>query len=514
MTTSQSEGSELRVIFAKRRSTGLVFGLSVPQLVLMGAAVALITIATQDVPGPVRMGLLVLATVVAAGAYVRHFGRPFADYIPSLVGEGVLRLARARTYRGGPARAAYARASDLPGSALPGSLSTISFESFDVGAGESVGVARDSQDGTVTGVLQVAGDTFSLLSTHERAARARALQRWLDGMAQPDSPIVAVQFLTVVLPDDGDEVHRTWRTRRVDSVNEFADQIYSEALNRDTRGGWTHESYIAIRIDPSANRAVRSQVKTNGGREYGAVTLLWEWMNQAATDLRDAGLSVLGWLPERGVAAVVRRAFDPDSSSMIARRGGGLGDQAGGDDGLPSGVAPEMCGPMRAEAAMSYYAHDGYLTRSWWVTEWPRAKEGVPVGFLQPLLLEANCWHTVSLTLTPLAGRKAQRAIDLQASTQDAKRQMDEKAKRRRRRRDQREEADVDRREVELVDGYSSWNVTGLVTCTASDEGKLLAAGSSITSTMNKASLEGQIWYVEQDQAMFCGALPLARIPS
>lgn len=513
----KKESSVMRVIFAKRRSTGLVFGLGVPQLILMGVAVWLLTFAVQDVSTGARLLLLTFALAFGALAYVRHFGRPFADYIPSITGDFLMRLTGARTYRGGPARLAQSGADAPAGSTLPGSLSTLRIESFDVGADESVGVIRDTSDGTLTGILQVAGETFSLLSGQDRTNRARTLQRWLDGMAQPESPITAVQLLTVVLPDDGDEVNRVWRTEQAADralSNDFAQSIYSEALRRDERGGWTHESYIAIRIDPKANRAIRSRVRAQGGPEIGAVSVLWEWMNQAASDLRDAGVQVVGWLPDRGVAAVVRRAFDPDSAGMIARRGGGRGDSIGGDGGLPSGVAPEMCGPTRAEAAMSYYAHDGYLSRSWWVTEWPRAKEGVEVGFMQPLLLEADCWHTVSLTMTPLAGRRAQRAIDLQASTQDAKRSMDEKAKRRRRRRDQREEADVDRREIELVDGYSSWNLTGLVTCTASTEADLLSSGSSIASALNRASVEGQIWYVEQDQAFFCGALPLARIPS
>lgn len=513
--TSEQANRELRVMFSKRRNSGLVLGLSIPQVAVLVIAGFMVVLALQEgVRGPFAVALWIGAPLVAVAGLIRPWGRPLADFIPSLVGEAAMRVAGERRYRGGPVRAQHLDEDAEPGAQLPGSLSTLSFESYSVGSSEDVGMMRDRQDGTVTGVLQVAGETFSLLSASERAIRAQALQRWLDSMAQPESPVVAVQWLTIVLPDDGDEVYRQWRTRRLDDGNAFASAIYDEALARDTRGGWTHEAYVAIRIDPSRNRAVRAAVKAHGGRELGALALLWQWMSQASTDLQDAGVRVLGWVPARGVAAVVRRAFDPDSAAMIARRGGGAGDIAGGDAGLPSGVDPFMCGPTHAQTRMGHYEHENYLTRTWWVTEWPRHQQGVPVGFLQPLVLEADCWHTISVTLTPLPGRRAQRAIDLQASTQDAKKRTDERLKRRRRRSDEREETDVRRREDELVDGYSSWQVTGLVSCTAPDESRLLAAGSNLASAFHRSGVEAQVWYVEQDQAMWCAALPLARVPS
>ena len=65
---------------------------------------------------------------------------------------------------------------------------------------------------------------------------------------------------------------------------------------------------------------------------------------------------------------------------MVSRRGGGSGDTAGGDAGLPSGVSPAAAEAMNQRPARSYLAHNDRVSRTWWVEEFPRSRHGVPAG--------------------------------------------------------------------------------------------------------------------------------------
>jgi hypothetical protein len=196
---------------------------------------------------------------------------------------------------------------------------------------------------------------------------------------------------------------------------------------------------------------------------------------------------------------------------MVSRRGGGAGDTVGGDTGLPSGVSPAAAEPMNQRPARSYLAHNDQVSRTWWVEEFPRSRHGVPAGFLQPLLLEVPHRHTVSILLQPLNYRAAQRRITEAASTQEAQRDLDRKMKRRRSRQAEREETDLDRNEMDLVEGYANYRPAVVVTATAGTVRELETISADIEAALNGCSMEGQVWHVETDQAFYMGALPLAR---
>jgi hypothetical protein len=161
--------------------------------------------------------------------------------------------------------------------------------------------------------------------------------------------------------------------------------------------------------------------------------------------------------------------------------------------------------------ARSYLAHCDSYSRTWWIEELPHADSGAPIGFLAPLLLGLPCRHTLSITLQPVDPRHAQRSIDAQTSTAEAKQQMDERIRRRHRRSDQQQAADVSRRESDLVEGFATYRlaVTIAVTATSLDELELVSAQTE--SAINSCGMEGQVWYIETDQAYYLAALPLAR---
>lgn len=112
-----------------------------------------------------------------------------------------------------------------------------------------------------------------------------------------------------------------------------------------------HECFVSISVDA---RRAGSEIRQAGGGAQGAAAVVLREIDKIADGLRSAGVRVEGWCPPRLLGEVIRTAYDPLSRPLVQRRGGGVSDFRGGDTGLPSGVDPLICGPMRAEN-WSYY---------------------------------------------------------------------------------------------------------------------------------------------------------------
>lgn len=508
---------DIRVVFSKRRDAGVVAGRTFPQLAFLLGAGGCVVLFVRSLggAGSVTWWLLPVALLLILIAFARVMGRGVADVGPSLAVNTALSRLRLREYRGGPHRvtAADNELTEKTQPRLPGTLSSLEVIGFRFsasggeGAGE-VGAVFDRADGSVTVVLKVESAGFPLMDSAEANGHVLGFQRMLDGIAaQGDSPIVALQFLNRVIPDLGEEATREW-LRRGGMGSEFSRNANELLLTSQVGAGIRHESYIAIRVDPARARAA---VKEFGGGDEGKAALAFRAGSRIKMELAAAGIAKAGWVPPRGIAAVIRSAFDPSSDQAIARRGGGAGDAAGGDTGLPSGVSAAAAEPMYMLPTRKILAHNDSYSRTWWIEEFPRARSGVPVGFLQPLLLEVACRHTVSILLQPLSRRVADRRITQVVSTQDAKRSVNAKLRRRTTRADQREEADLDRTEIEAVEGFATYRLAMVVTATASSTREMEAIGAEMEAAMNNCSMEAKTWYVETDQAFFMGALPLAR---
>ena len=500
--------AELRVVFSRSRAEGVLWGMSVPQLLLAVLALFMVVAAVSGRPG---WGWWLLAAGVLVVADPRPTEGTFAGRFRAGAGGGGsdadVQVARFPGRPGAPRRRVD-DGFDLGQPMLPGALSRLRFGSYRVSPdGPPVCVITDTADGTVTVVLAVVGAGGALTDTVTANAQATAFGSMLDALARGNAPVVSLQILHRVIPDQGDEVWREAR-RRGGVGGRFARQAYQALLEAHADGGLRHESYVVLRIDPSRDTG---SVKEFGGGRQAAAALAVQWVTTVRRQLRACGVQVTGWLPPRGVAAVIRSAFDPASDQMVKRRGGGGGDTSGGDDGLPSGVDPSAAGPMYARRAMSYYAHNDHVTRVWWIQQWPRSTAGAPAGFLQPLLLGLPHRHTVSLLFRPVPYRKAARQTNTASSSVETRQHLNEKIGRRRKKTDDRELADINRREDETVDGYATFSVGGFVSVTAPGREHLEAVSADTESAINECNLEAQRWILETDQAFAMAALPLAR---
>ncbi len=503
---------ELRVVFGKRRDRGIIAGRTVGQAVFIGGAVYLLIFFVRSLrsgPHP-NWWFLAAAVLTAPIGFIRIGGRAISDVAPAAIANVVVGLTGQRQYRNGVHRRLPTDTADTPRTEprLPGPLSKVEFLGFPVSDdGSEVGAAFDRSDGSVVVVMEVTGQTYPLLDTALANAYDVGFQRLLDALAARQNPIVAIQCLERVIPDLGEEAAREWN-RRGGHGSSFSQYTNESLLASEAGRGIVHESYVAIRINPGKARRL---VRESGGGDLGKASVAFRYGGAVQADLEAAGVDVVGWLPPRGMAEVVRDAFDPSSAAMVARRGGGQGDSAGGDYGLPSGVSPSTAGPMTGRPARTYYAHNDHVSRTWWVEEFPRASTGVIVGFMQPLLLNVPCRHTVSILLEPLDSRTAARRIDEALSTQDSKDKVNQKIGRRRTRADARERHDTDRNEAALVEGYANFHVKVVVTLTARTVAELEDGSAQIEAALNASNMEGAVWSVETDQAFYIGALPLAR---
>lgn len=391
---------------------------------------------------------------------------------------------------------------------LPGALSKLMVESFSVGAGQPpIALVRDRSDGSISVVLQVVGLGIVGSDDRDLIEKSLAFQAALDGLARGSAPVTCIQLLHRVIPDEGDEVWRQLKNRGDMSVR-FAGSAYRDLLGAVGGSGIRHESYVVLRLDAKRDAA---KLRDFGGGPAAEAALAVETVGGLSRDLRACGVDVTGWLPARAIAAVIRSAFDPSSDRMVSRRGGGAGDSEGGDTGLPSGVDPAQAGPMSATRAMTYYAHNDCFSRTWWVQDWPRSRAGVVVGFLQPLLLGLPHRHSVSIIMRPVPYRRAMRGVNRAVASSDTRSFLNRKVRGRVTREDQREAQDIDRRELELVEGYAVYDVAGMVSVTARSREALEGVSADVESAINECSLEAQRWIIETDQAFAMAALPLAR---
>jgi hypothetical protein len=482
----------------------VLLGLRYPQLALLGSA-GWCFVALLDASGwAVRAAAGVASALCLAVAFTPLRGRTVDQYIPVAVNVLAQRLTGQHVFRGGPFRIA-GRGTE-PVLALPGDCSSTDILPLTVAAGaEAVAILHDRRRGTYTGVLAVEGHTFALLETREQARRVEAWGTMLAALCREGGSLSRIQILERTVVDNGAGLLRDWRRRGVDDSSWQA-QAYLELVTAAGATGRRHETYVAVTVDP---RRGGRRHRRGASPAAAASSLLLRELGTVSAGLADAGVTVLGWLPPRALAYVIRTAFDPAATASLDRRDSAGPDAGTGVGGGLPGVDPRMAGPMRAVNAWDHYRTDSGYHRTYWVMQWPRVH--VPAGFLAPLLLATSARRTLSLTMEPVPARRAAMMIEVRQSHVQGEWAARDRVRRRTSRRQQVEAADLERREDELVAGHGYYRLVALVTVSADSHEELEFACSEVLAAAHQSRLELAPLYGEQDQAFACGALPLAR---
>ena len=495
-----------QVRFGPRESRGWLLGMTTPQLVLgVLAGFTATRILDSDTAGPARLGWLLVAAVSLVAAFLPFRGRTIVEYVPVVVNFWAQKITRHDVYRGGVFR--MTRHQALPSFVLPGDLAHLRLIAFEVDGSDGVQVAviNDPYAKTYTAVLTLEGSTFALLETSVRGSRVEAWGSLLAQLCAENAVTARLQVLERTVPDSGDAMYRDWARRGVHDGSLQAAN-YEQLLTAVDGSTQAHECFIAVTVDA---RRAGSEIRQAGGGHHGAAAVVLREVDKIADGLRAAGVTVEGWCPPRLLGEIIRTAYDPASRPLIHRRGGAQSDARGGDDGLPSGVDPTMCGPMRAENNWSYYRTDTAVHRCWWILQWPR--QHVEAGFLSPLLLSSQHRRTVSLVLEPLPPSRANRRVTIKQSGVASESTLRHRFRRRTTRRQEVEAGDVDRRESELVAGHGLYRMLGFISVSADDLPGLEVASGEIESLAQRSQLEIARLSGEHDQAFGAAALPLGR---
>ncbi|MBA8792860.1 hypothetical protein FHX74_000454 [Friedmanniella endophytica] len=494
-----------QVRFGPRESRGWLLGMTTPQLLLGVVAVWTTTrIFDTDTGAAARAGWILLAAVCLIVAFLPLRGRTVVEYLPVAVNYWAQRASGHDIYRGGVFRMSRDDAASM---FLPGDLAHLQLITFTVAGSDEaeIAVVHDSHLKTYTAVLVLEGSTFALLETTVQTARVDAWGTLLAQLCTEGSAIARLQILERTLPDSGDALLRDW-TRRGVHDGSLQAANYEQLLAAVDGSTQAHECFVAVSVDA---RRAGAEIRQAGGGHEGAAAVVLRELDKIADGLRTAGVRVDGWCPPRLLGEVIRTAYDPAARSMVQRRGGGTADTVGGDMGLPSGVDPRVCGPMRAENVWSHYRTDSAVHRCWWILQWPR--QYVDSGFLSPLLLSSQHRRTVSIVLEPLGPSRANRRVTLRQSGVTSEAALRQRFRRRTTRRQEVEAGDVDRREAELVAGHGLYRMLGFLSVSAADLPTLEAASGEIESLAQRSQLEVARMSGEHDQAFGAAALPLAR---
>lgn len=471
------------VQFSRLTKSGVLLGLSLPQLIVL--AVGILTIVGALYAGG---GMLLVWSAPIWGSCallvgVPVGGRKLIEWLPIAV-RWMWRVSiRQLIYR---RRVVKPRPAGTL--ALPGDAARLR-EWVDPATGAAM--IHDPHAATLTAILGVTHPAFVLLDPGEQERRVASWGRVL-ATACRSGRIARLQVSERTVPDSGSGVTEWWARHGTDDGS-WPATTYRELIDRAGPAGERHASTISLALDMKASAR---QIRAAGGGLRGAAAVLKQEMTTLTTALRAADLSPTGWLTPGEVGVVLRLAYDPAAASALERHsdlGRSLAD----------------AGPVAVTETWDRLRSDSAFHTVLWVSEWPRSL--VYPGFLAPVLLSSGLQRTFSLVCTPIRADQAARDIRkkktelISDAAQRARIGQIEDAAR------IAEYQDVLQQESDLTAGHGVLRYTGLIAISAPTTDELDAAVAAIEQAAVQASCETRRLLGQQAQAFTVAALPLCR---
>lgn len=487
--------------FPVRPVGGVLFGLSVARLAAIAfAGIVLIGVMARPTAASMIGGTVTIVILLAAVA-VKVAGRAVVDWLPVVLGYGWQSATRRNEFYASPDLS-----DDLPDAALdlPGELFGLELHSVTVPAAATVanpspvgyGVIRDIFRRRMIAVAEISAPDFLFLDPDEQHARVAAWGGLLDHVAQSLPELTRLQLVHTVAPASSWPLVRHHDTHGHRGNDATADS-YRDVLQAAGTGAQQHRLLLSIGLDL---RQARRQIRRAGRGTAGQARVL---MDRAATiedTLTGAGLQVHGWLPARAIAEVLRCAFDPAAADTIDRRPADVTD--GG------GVDPAAAGPTGIVDGWTTLRHDSGWSTTLQVVRPPTRP--VTGDFLQHLLTGVDARRRLSILYVPTPIAAAERRAQTQQVSSDSEQTLRARWGFGTSARQRRAWADAARREEDLVDGRTVFNVVWLITVTAPTPAEVDVAVGQVDAAARRCSLELRRLAGTQRQA-FGFTLPLCR---
>ncbi|MBM9506748.1 SCO6880 family protein [Actinacidiphila acididurans] len=386
---------------------------------------------------------------------------------------------------------------------LPGRLARLRILEAPDGLGATMGIVHNPIENTYTAIARVNAPGLALIDTEKQNGRVAGWAAFLRSQCAEDGAITRISVHQRSLPDDGAAL-RSWTSRHISGEAPAASvQVLDELMEGAGPAVTARETYLSITLN--SGRA-RLAVRGAGGGQTGAAAVLVRELAAMQGTLSSAGLHVTKWLDPRDVAAIIRRAFDPEAQLALAASN--AAGKEPGWTGVEPGLDPGLAGPAAAEAGWGLYRHDGAWTVSYQVRGWPQSE--VYATFLQPLLRpRANARRSLSLVYEPVGPSKARSDLARERTRRDAARQLRAKTGRVESE-DERREAEAARaQDVARASGHGVVRLTAVLAVTVTDYEQLETACAELQADASQAGLYLRRAWGAQDDAFTIAALPL-----
>jgi hypothetical protein len=489
----------------QQERVAFMFGLSLQRAAMFGAGV-LASIWPFAI-SYVRAGIVTwpLSLVLFLFTFVRVAGRTVDEWAVAFVSFEILRFRGQTRFLSG-AFAPRKAGTDEPKMDLPGILAPLTILEADGGGGDPIAVVHHQLDRTFTAVARIRFPGIGLVDSHRRDQRVAGWGELLNSQCTEGNPIIRIQALQRLVPESGAALQR-WHTDHVATdAPTVAVDIATSLLSTATLATSQREAYLAITMD--ASRAA-GPIKAAGGGTSGAATVLVRHLRALTSSIASADLQIENWLNPRELAEVLRTAFDPHSSRMLAERKAAATAAAVRGATIPfeAGVDPAAAGPSAAESWRGRYEHDGAMSVTYAVLNWPKNK--VYSTALAPLLGEGKYRRSFNMHIEPRGPRAAEREVMQERTAREVAVSMRHKTGQIIPEHEKQALHRAEAQDAERAAGHGLVRYTAYCTVTVTDPADLDDACAALEADANQGRIEVQRMWMAQDVGFALGALPV-----
>ena len=489
-----------RVRFAARERRGIFLGLTLLQLVVIGAAVAVL-LSTLFIDTNAIWVMLPIVAVVVFFALATYRREPVivivtqaARYLlRSMAGQTMFRRdvwlrVSVASLNVGHAQVAAVTPVVTSKFLLPGALGDVQIVQIP-GAGGFIYNAR-GRLASVT--VKVGSKAWALRDKGTQEAAYDGFVEWLSSLEN----LPGVRETTIRIRVDRASSNEL-RDYLVVRENEHDPQVTAEL--REQYGALTQAAskrsmgftnYITLTFDTAVlNGAIRDA----GKGLTGLAAVLKERVAGVETSMEHARLAPAGWLTSDELDELNALSADPVAAATRRER----------DSEFASAPSPVM-GIDEGWDAMRV---DESWHQTFWVAEWPRTD--VRTGFLEPLLYAGDATRVITLQVRPVATHKALAQLNRAQSDMETAATIRMKLSSRIPLTHLREEEDLAVREHDLVDGFGDVQYRGFVSISAESKDALAKARTDIEQASHPARLVLASMSGQQAAGFVTAALPV-----
>lgn len=396
----------------QQEKVAFMFGLSGRRAAMAAAAVLALVIPVASGKFGEAVVYWPAAVVLALTAFTRLAGRTADEWAASAVSHALVKLLGQNKFAGGPFAPPPPESETAetdPPLDLPGVLAPLRILSVPAARDRDLAVVHHQLDSTWTAVAKIRCPGIALTDSGRRDQRVAGWGALLAGLCTENSPVIRVQAIQRIVPENGAALRSWHEAHTVAGAPELAHEVTGELLTGTALVTTRREAYLAFTMD---GRRARAQVRAAGGGEAGAAAVLVRQLQAMAQAISGADLEIEDWLGTRELAEVLRTAFDPGSQLPLAARSAAAAQAASvgvAYEGAEPGVSPRAAGPVYAEAKPGSYVHDGAVSVTYWVQEWPREQAWCTA--LGPVLADGSHRRSFGMIYEPLSPRTAERAV-------------------------------------------------------------------------------------------------------